>query len=64
MKIILPDKTEVNLQVNGKTIEELLLAQGLDPLTILISRGDAIIPEDTIPDEEDIIRLIRVSHGG
>ncbi|NLV26765.1 MAG: MoaD/ThiS family protein [Methanomicrobiales archaeon] len=64
MNLILPDKTEINLEVKGKKIEEILLDQKLDPLTVLVSRGEEIIPEDTIPDEDDIIRVIQVSHGG
>lgn len=64
MKFILPDLSEVTIQVNGRTIEELLVKKGVDPLTVLLSRGDEIIPEDTIPDEEDTIRIIRISHGG
>jgi sulfur carrier protein ThiS len=64
MKLILPDRTEIDLVVNGNTIEKLLLTRNIDPLTVLVSRGDEIIPEDTIPDEQDTIRIIRVSHGG
>ena len=64
MKLMLPDQSAIDIEVNGKTIEELLIIQGIDPLTTLISRGDEIIPEDTVPDEQDTIRIIRVSHGG
>lgn len=64
MKLILPDRTELILTVNGKTVEELLVTLKIDPLTVLISREDEIIPEDSIPDEQDTIRIIRVSHGG
>lgn len=64
MILILPDKSEIILDVNGRSIEELLITRRIDPLTVLVSRGDEIIPEDTIPEEEDIIRIIQVSHGG
>jgi sulfur carrier protein ThiS len=64
MKFILPDQSEVTTRVNGKTIEELLVTRSIDPLTVLVSREDEIIPEDTIPDEEDTIRIIQISHGG
>lgn len=64
MKLVLPDHSAVEIKVKGETIEALLISQGIDPLTTLISRGDEIIPEDTIPDEQDTIRIIRVSHGG
>lgn len=64
MKLILPDQSEREMKVNGRTIEELLLNLSIDPLTTLISRGGEIIPEDTIAEEEDTIRIIQVSHGG
>lgn len=64
MKLILPDTSVVELSAKGKTIEGILASLGMNPLTMLISREDEIIPEDTIPDDEDVIRLIRISHGG
>ncbi|PWR73607.1 hypothetical protein ACKUB1_04285 [Methanospirillum stamsii] len=64
MILILPDKSEITLDVNGNSIEALLVTRGISPLTVLVSRGDEIIPEDTIPEEEDTIRIIQVSHGG
>ena len=64
MKLMLPDQSVIEVSVEGRTIETILNSQGIDPLTTLISREDEIIPEDTIPDEEDVIRVIRISHGG
>jgi sulfur carrier protein ThiS len=64
MKFIFPDHSVVTQEVNGKTIEELLLLIEIDPLTVLVSRDDEIIPEDIIPEEKDTIKVIRVSHGG
>lgn len=64
MKLMLPDQSVIEVSVEGRTIETILNSQGIDPLTTLISQEDEIIPEDTIPDEEDVIRVIRISHGG
>ncbi len=64
MKLMLPDQSVIEVSAEGRTIETILISQGIDPLTTLISREDEIIPEDTIPDEEDVIRVIRISHGG
>ncbi|MDX8549013.1 hypothetical protein KHC33_15475 [Methanospirillum sp. J.3.6.1-F.2.7.3] len=64
MKLMLPDKSVIELSVQGRSIETILSNQGIDPLTTLISREDEIIPEDTIPDDEDVIRVIRIAHGG
>jgi len=64
MKLMLPDQSVIEVKVEGRTIETILNSQGIDPLTTLISREDEIIPEDTIPDDEDVIRVIRIAHGG
>ncbi|HPY59789.1 MAG TPA: thiamine S protein [Methanospirillum sp.] len=64
MRLILPDQRELQLEVNQRTIEEILIGMSIDPLTILVSRGGEIIPEDTIPKEDDIIKIIQISHGG
>ncbi|NLL10909.1 MAG: MoaD/ThiS family protein [Methanomicrobiales archaeon] len=64
MRLILPDQRELQLEVNQRTIEEILIGMSIDPLTTLVSRGGEIIPEDTIPKEDDIIKIIQISHGG
>ncbi|WP_373839020.1 hypothetical protein [Methanospirillum sp.] len=64
MILFLPDQSELKLNVNGRTIEEILIEMNIDPLTTMLSRDDEIIPEDTIPKEEDLIRVIQISHGG
>ena len=64
MKILFPDGHEEDIPAQGRTIESILHDTGLNPLEILISRGDEIIPEDTIGRDTETIRLIRISHGG
>lgn len=64
MRLILPDLTEHQVLVHGRTIEEILVEMNIDPLTTLLSRENEIIPEDTVPDDDDCIRVIQISHGG
>lgn len=64
MKLLFPDGTTQEISVNGKTMEELLALNGMEPLEVLISRDGEIIPEDTIPSESDTVRIIIISHGG
>lgn len=64
MRIQFPDGHEEEISAEGRTIEAILLKTGLNPLEVLISRGDEIIPEDTIGNDGEVIRLIRISHGG
>jgi sulfur carrier protein ThiS len=64
MKILFPDGHEEEIVAAGRTIEAIMQDIGLNPLEMLISQGDVIIPEDTIGDDAQTIRLIRISHGG
>jgi sulfur carrier protein ThiS len=64
MIIQFPDKRQETVTAGGRPIETILIALGVNPVEMLISRGDEIIPEDTIPAETDTIRLIRIAHGG
>lgn len=64
MKLIFPDGYEIEIAPAGRTIEAIIQEQGLNPFELLISREGEIIPEDTIGDNTDSIRLIRISHGG
>ena len=64
MKIIFPDGHDVEVASEGRRIDEIILELGLNPLELLVSRDGEIIPEDTIGDDSDTVRLIRISHGG
>lgn len=64
MIIQFPDNREEKITVNGRSIESILTTIGVKPVEVLISRGEEIIPEDTIPAETDTIRLIYIVHGG
>jgi sulfur carrier protein ThiS len=64
MIIQFPDNRQEEIYVNGRSLEQILPAIGVLPIEVIITRGDEIIPEDTIPAESDCIRLIRIIHGG
>lgn len=64
MIIKFPDNREEQIQTCGETIEKILIRIGIEPMEVLVTRGDEVIPEDTIPKENESIRLIRISHGG
>jgi len=64
MIIQFPDNREEEIIADGRSLEEILPTIGVQPVEVLITRGDEIIPEDTIPDETDCIRIINIIHGG
>jgi sulfur carrier protein ThiS len=64
MKLILPDRTERVIDGPPSSLESILLAEGINPLGVIASRGGVLIPEDTLVGTGDEIRLIRIAHGG
>ena len=64
MRLILPDRTERVIATGPVTLERLLLAEGINPLEVIATRDGALIPEDADIGNDDVIRLIRIAHGG
>jgi len=64
MKLILPDKDERILEHSPAPVEQILLEQGVNPLGVIVSRNGKLIPEDTVVEADDEIRIIRIAHGG
>ena len=64
MKLILPDRTERVIAGRLVPLDQLLLAEGINPLEVIVSRDGMLIPEDTVVGDDDEIRLIRIAHGG
>ncbi len=53
-----------HLNINSISVEELLINLGIDPLEVIVKRDDTIILEDTILENDDSIKIIRIIHGG
>ncbi|MCX6686798.1 MAG: MoaD/ThiS family protein [Methanoregula sp.] len=64
MKIILPDQGIVVIDPSPASVEQILSDLGINPLEVIISRNGTLVPEDTIVEADDEIRIIRISHGG
>ncbi len=64
MRLILPDRTERVIATGPAPLDHLLLAEGINPLGVIATRDGALIPEDTLVGENDVIRLIQIAHGG
>ena len=48
----------------SRALDQLLLAEGINPNEVIVSRNGTLIPEDTVVGGDDEIRLIRIAHGG
>jgi sulfur carrier protein len=64
MLLVLPDKSTRRIKTDSLTLETILLAEGINPLEVIVSRNGKLITEDTIVTDNDEIRIIRISHGG
>ena len=64
MQIILSPDQYLTQPAAGRTIEEILLELGVNPVDVLVSWNDTIIPENMRASDDMTIRLIRISHGG
>ncbi len=64
MKLILPDQKRITIERVPAPVEEVLLDMGINPLEVIVARNGKMISEDTVVQEDDEIRIIRISHGG
>jgi sulfur carrier protein len=64
MKLILPDRRERVIATRPVPLDQLLLAEGINPLGVIASRNGVLITEDTVVGDDDEIRIIRIAHGG
>ena len=64
MRLILPDRSERVIATGPVSLDQLLLAEGINPLGVIATRDGALIPEDAPVRSDDVIRLIRIAHGG
>ncbi len=64
MRLILPDRSERVIATATIPLDQLLLAEGINPLGVIATRDGALIPEDTPVRSDDVIRLIQIAHGG
>ena len=64
MKLILPDRTERVIAGGNAPLDTILRNEGINPLEVIVSRNGTLVPEDTVVGGDDVIRLIRIAHGG
>jgi len=64
MKLILADREERVLARSPAPLEQILLEAGINPLEVLVTRNGTLIAEDAIVGADDVIRVIRIAHGG
>ena len=53
-----------NIDINRVSVDELLKNFGIDSLEVIVKRDGSVILDDEILEKTDIIKIIRVIHGG
>ena len=64
MRLILSDRDVRVFEHSPAPIEQILLEQGINPLEVIVSRDGKLLPEDTVIQASDEVRIIRIAHGG
>ena len=64
MKIIFPDSTTETMPGGPVSISQVLDLLGISPAEVIVSRNGKLVPEDTVAGGDDVIRIIRIAHGG
>jgi sulfur carrier protein ThiS len=64
MKLVLPDQKTITIDRVPAPVEQILLELGINPLEVIVARDGKMIPEDTVVQADDEIRIIRIAHGG
>jgi sulfur carrier protein len=64
MKLILPDQKTIDIDRVPVPVEKVLLELGIYPLEVIVVRNGKMISEDTLVQADDVIRIIRIAHGG
>lgn len=64
VRVRLPDKSIKECGSESKSIEEILILLGINPIEVIVARNGKIAPEDDIASGNDDIRVYRIVHGG
>jgi sulfur carrier protein len=64
MKIIFPDTTTETVVGGSVSIGRILDRLGINPSEVIVSRNGKLVPEDAVAANDDVIRIIRIAHGG
>jgi sulfur carrier protein ThiS len=64
MKIILPDLTTETIVGDPLSISRILDRLRINPSEVIVSRNGKLVPEDAVAGDDDLIRIIKIAHGG
>lgn len=64
LKIIFSEGQTENLNIENLSVKELLEDLGIEPLEVIVKKGNFVLQEDETIQNNDEIKIIKVIHGG
>ena len=64
LKIIFSEGQTENLNIENVSVKELLEHLKIEPLEVIVKKGNLVLQEDEIIRNNDEIKIIKVIHGG
>ncbi|MDM7934960.1 MAG: MoaD/ThiS family protein [Methanothrix sp.] len=64
MIVALPDGSRREIDVKSARIEEILDELGINPVEVIVAKNGRIVPEDETASGDDMLKIVRVVHGG
>jgi sulfur carrier protein len=64
LKIIFSEGQTENLNIENVSVKELLEDLGIEPLEVIVKKGNLVLQEDETIQNNDEIKIIKVIHGG
>lgn len=64
MIVALPDGSRREIDVKSARVEEILDELGINPVEVIVAKNGRIVPEDETASGDDMLKIVRVVHGG
>ncbi len=64
LKIIFSEGQTENLNIENVSVKELLEDLQIEPLEVIVKKGNLVLQEDETIQNNDEIKIIKVIHGG
>ena len=64
LKIIFSEGQTKNLNIKNISVKELLEDLKIEPLEVIVKKGNLVLQEDETIQNNDEIKIIKVIHGG
>jgi sulfur carrier protein len=64
LKLIMPDGKAREIRVEKSSIDKILEALSINPIEVIVAKNGKIVSEYEGVEDEDVVKVIRIIHGG